>query len=217
MSTSVRAAAVTGYAVALGVLSADGWRWNAVLGAVAGLQALWVLGAWGSGRWLSAGRTGRGATLGAAFGTLAIATYYVYEALAHTLHAATAQLGASGVFWVPAAIVGGSVAGVVGALAARPPTGRAVEASAVGHVLMAAVLLAEPGWVLFRLSAFADRETLVAALAVPAVLSAALVVLAVRRSGTRAVLVAASGAALVVPVAGAAFLLVEHGFGYLTV
>ena len=155
MSATVRAVAFAGYAVALGVLSADGWRWHpALLGELASLQAMWALGAWGSG---------------------------------------------------------------TGGLAARAPTGGTVEASAVGHTLMAAVLVAEPGFVLSRLSSFADPGSLVTALAALVVLAAGLVALAVRRSGPRPVLVATGVAVLSVPLAGAAFLALEHGFGYLTV
>src|SRR5690242_5393404 len=119
---SLRVLALAAYAVALGVLSAIGWRMHVgLLDLLAGLQG--GLGAWLTGRIVGGGAQGgaqRGALAGAAFGALAIGTYYVTEAGADSLHSATSQLTSSGRFWVPAALLGGAVFGALGTWAAAP-------------------------------------------------------------------------------------------------
>src|SRR5689334_16849503 len=133
---SLRVLAFAAYAVALGFLSAIGWRMHVgLLDLLAGLQAVWGLGAWLTGRIVGGGAQ-RGALAGAAFGALAIGTYYVTEAVADSLHSATSQLTSSGRFWVPAALLGGAVFGALGTWAASPDRGRWLEPAALSYAVM---------------------------------------------------------------------------------
>lgn len=204
------------YAVALGVVSAIGWRWHVqVLVLLAGLQAMWGLGAWMSGR-LQAGRPGRGALWGAAFGALALGTYYVTEALADSLHSATSQLTSSGGFWVPAAVLGGGVCGGIGTWATAPDCGRWIEPAALSHAVMVGGLLAESAFVQRSDALFGHPARLDLATAILVVIALVLVGAAWVRVNVRALLAAGVLAALLIPSLAGLFLLVEHRFGYVT-
>jgi hypothetical protein len=204
-------------AVALGVLSATGWRLH--LGAVdtiAGLQAMWGLGAWLAGR-LHTGRPGRGAIAGGLFGLAALAAYYLTEVVVDSVHSATSQLAASGRFWVPAALLGGSVLGMTGTAAGLRARGRWLEPAALSHAVMAAALLAE-AWFLHDVAGEVGQPGRLATAA--GVLVAIAVVIAVaawRRTGPRALVAAAVLVAGVTPAATAVFLVLEHRFGYVTI
>lgn len=202
-------------AVVLAVVCADGWRWHlGVLGDVAGSQSLWGLGSFGFALGMSAGRLRRGVAVGASFGGVAIGAYYVYEWLAYDLHAATSQLAGSGIFWVPAAVLGGGVCGVLGALAARPPGDRRLDPCALGWAAMAAVPLGELAFVLPQTARFAT--SLVVPFTVMAVVALVLLALGLRRAGWRRMTVSVVVVAVVAPVLGAAFVGLERHLGYLT-
>lgn len=212
----LRVIGVAAYAVALGVLSAIGWRLHVGgLDLLAGLQAVWGLGAWVTGRVIGGG-PGRGAVAGVVFGAGALGTYYLTEAVADSAHSALSQLLSSGVFWVPAALVGGGAFGALGTWATTPDRGRWLEPSALSHAVMVGGLLAE--------SAFLQRSDGV--LGHPARLelaTVALVVIALVVAGaawvrvsSRALLAAAAVAAVTVPVVASIFLLIEHRYGYVT-
>ena len=202
-------------AVVLAVVCADGWRWHlGVVGDVAGSQSLWGLGSFGFALGMSAGRVRRGLAVGAAFGGVAIGAYYLYEWLAYDLQAATSQLAASGIFWVPAALLGGGVCGVLGALAARPPGDRRLDPCALGWSAMAAVPLGEVAFVSPQTARFAD--SLVVPFAVMVAVAVALLALGVRRAGWRRMSLSLAVVAVVAPVLGAAFVSVEWHLGYLT-
>jgi hypothetical protein len=113
----VAAALVVG--VGLGVLSADGWRLDIdAVTVVSGVQSTWVLLPWVAALLLA--RSPReGVPLGAACGLVAISSYYLYEAVAYTLHSATSQLTSAGAFWIPASTAVGGLFGWFGVVAAR--------------------------------------------------------------------------------------------------
>jgi hypothetical protein len=190
----------------LGVWSGDGWRWGPDwLSDVAGFQALWALGAFGTG--LTLGRLFRSALGGAAFAGLALAAYYVDMVLVQSLHSATSQLAGSGRFWWPAALVGGGLMGVLGALARR--------GSAFGWAAAAAIPLVEAAYILGwqdRFAVSADTDALL--LVVGGLVVGAL---GVRRAGARDFALAALVVVVLAPVLGVAFLAVEHLLGYTTI
>lgn len=213
---TVRVLCLAAYAVALGVLSAIGWRWHVqALVLVAGLQAMWGLGAWWSGR-LLAGRPGRGAAAGAAFGVVALGTYYLTEAVADSLHSATSQLTSSGRFWVPAALVGGAICGAIGTWATAPDRGRWIEPAALSHAVMVGGMLAESAFVQRSDALFGHPARLDLATAILVVIALVLVGAAWMHANARALLAAGVLAALLVPSIAGLFLLVEHRFGYVT-
>lgn len=211
-----RALGLAAYAVALGVLSAIGWRWHVqVLVLLAGLQAMWGLGAWLTGRWL-ARRPGGGALAGAGFGALALGTYYLTEALADSRHSATSQLTSSGRFWVPAAVLGGAVFGAIGTWATAPDRGRWIEPAALSHAVMVGGLLAESAFVQRSDALFGHPARLDLATAILVVIALVLVGAAWVRANVRALLAAGVLAALLIPSLAGLFLLIEHRFGYVT-
>lgn len=213
---TARALGLAAYAAALGVLSATGWRWHlGFLVLLAGLQAMWGLGAWLTGR-LAPRRPGRGALLGAAFGALAIGTYYATEAVADSIHSATSQLASSGRFWVPAALVGGAVFGAIGTWATIPDRGRWLEPAALSYAVMVGGLLAESAFVQRSSALFGRPARLDLATAVLVVIALVLAGVAWVRASTRALLAAGLLAALIIPTVASLFLLVEHRYGYVT-
>ena len=216
MSRTARGAvAVVGPAVLLGVLAADGWRTHVpVVEVVGSLQAPWVLLPFAVAAWLGAGRLRCGALLGACTGFTAIASYYVYEALAYTLHAATSQLTKShGVFWVLGATVGGAVAGVLGSVATAS---RHRVVPALAWCVVAAVPAAEALLLVRFPAAVADPTTLRWVPAGLVVTALAVLTLAVRRCGRRAVARAAPGALLLAGTAFAVLVWAEEHLAYLT-
>src|SRR5689334_20597177 len=183
---SLRVLAFAAYAVALGFLSAIGWRMHVgLLDLLAGLQAVWGLGAWLTGRIVGGGAQ-RGALAGAAFGALAIGTYYVTEAGADSLHSATSQLTSSGRFWVPAALLGGAVFGALGTWAAAPDRGRWLEPAALSYAVMVGGLLAESAFVQRAGRVLGPPARLELATAVLVVIALVLVGAAWVRSSSRA-------------------------------
>lgn len=212
----IRSLCLAAYAVALGVVSAIGWRWHVqLLVLLAGLQAMWGLGAWLSGR-LLAGRPGLGACAGAAFGTVALGTYYLTEALADSLHSATSQLTSSGRFWVPAAVVGGAVCGGIGTWATAPDRGRWLEPAALSYAVMVGGMLAESAFVQRSDALLGHPARLDLATAILVVIALVLVGAAWIRANARALLAAGVLAALLIPSIAGLFLLLEHRFGYAT-
>jgi hypothetical protein len=213
---SLRLLALAAYAVALGVLSAVGWRLQVgLLDLLAGLQAIWGLGAWLTGR-VVAGGPRRGAVAGAVFGACALGTYYLTEALADSVHSAVSQLTSSGRFWVPAALLGGAVFGALGVWATAPDRGRWLEPAALSYAVMVGGLLAESAFVQRSGGVLGSSVRLELATIVLVVLALVLAGVAWARASTRALLVAAVVAAVTVPTLASLFLLVEHRFGYVT-
>ena len=214
---TARRLGLAAYAVLLGVLSATGWRLH--LGAVdtiAGLQAMWGLGAWLAGR-LHTGRPARGGLGGGLFGLVALVAYYLTEVVVDSVHSATSQLASSGRFWVPAALVGGVALGMVGTAAGLRSRGRWLEPAALSHAVMAAALLAE-AWFLHDVAgSVGGPGRLATAAAVLVVIAAVIAVGAWRRTGARAFLAAAVLVAVVTPAATAVFRVLEHRFGYVTI
>lgn len=203
-------AALAVLAIALGLLSADGWRWPVgPLADIASAQGVWALGAWLTGRLLA--RDGRqAAVLGALFPVVGLAAYYVYEWLAYDAQAATSQLGASGGYWLVLGAAGGAGFGVLGRLASRP--GRW---AAYAVAIPAVVLVAEAVFLVLARGRFYGSLLVV----VVALVALAGLVLAdgVRRFGARALLPAVLVCLVVAPVLGLAFLWLETHLGYLTI
>ena len=117
-----------GGAVALGLLGAlliGGvsqaflWRWGlSGLSYVAGSQFMWVLLAFGVAWGWAEGRVDHGAAAGGVTGLALIASYYAMQWVADGRHSALAQFSKSGgVEWTSAAVGGGAVIGLFGALA----------------------------------------------------------------------------------------------------
>lgn len=202
---------------ALGVVASDGWRLGIpVVTALGGLHAPWAVLPFAVGWRAGRGRAARGAALGAVTGFAAIAGYYVWQAAAHSLHAATSQLTETGgAFWVTGATLGGSVFGALGAVGSpRSRTGRPLAGAAV--LVAAAVPLAELGLVAwFRRQGLAPDHS-GAALVVAAVLATVLVGVAWWRA-PRADFVRAAGLAFLPALLGLALALgAEARFAYLT-
>ena len=196
----------------LGAWSGDGWRvgpdW---LAEVAGFQSVWAVGAFLTG--LVVVRVRAGAAAGAAFGAVALGAYYLDMLLVQGAHSATSQLGSSGRFWWPAAVVGGAVMGAAGALARAEGAGRRFQPAAVAWALVAVVPLVEAAYVARFRARFASDTALDVAILLAVGLALALT--GVRRTG-RAFVPAAVLVVVLAPLAAAAFLVVEQLVGYAT-
>ncbi len=218
MSRAPRVVLVLAAAVLLGAWSGDGWRigpgWLADL---AGFQALWALGAFTAGL-VAARSLLAGAAAGAAFGGLAISSYYLDMWLVQSAHSVTAQLTKSGgIFWCTAAVVGGAAMGALGAVAARRASRRRLDPASLAWAAIVFVLGAEVVLVQVFRSRFAADDALDVASAVLAVVALAVAGLGVRRTGGRAFLRAAAVVAVLLPVGVVMFVAVEQVFGYATI
>lgn len=194
------------------------WRWG--LGGVAGVtgsQFMWVLLTFGIA-WAGAeGRLVRGGAAGALTGLALIASYYAMQWVADGSHSATAQFSKTGgPAWSAAAIGGGAVMGLLGALASTDSLDRP-RLKAIGIVTPAVLVGAGPVlWVLTN-SAYLDLGRVVPAAVVFALVAGLLLTYAVRTCGAIPSVQAVAGSVGIGAAALFALLWLQvHGWLYLT-
>lgn len=197
-------------AVALGLLSGDGWRWPVgPLDDIASAQGVWALGAWLTGRLLARDVRPAG-LLGGMFPVVGLAAYYVYEWLAYDAHAATAQFGASGGYWLVLGAAGGAAFGLLGRL-----SDGAGRWAPYAFAVPAVALVAEATFLVLARGGFYGSSVVVAAVLVA--LAGVVVADGARRLGARTLVPAVVVCLVLAPVLGLAFLWLETHVGYLTI
>ena len=217
----------SGGAVALGLLGAllvGGvsqaflWRWGlGGLSDVLGSQFMWVLLIFGVAWGWAEGRVGQGAAAGGVTGLALIVSYYAMQWVADGRHSAVAQFSKTGgVAWTLAAMGGGAVIGLFGALASLDGRDRP-RWKALGVATPAVIVGAGPVlWILTN-GRYLEPSRLLSALVVFVLAGGGLLVYAVRTCGAIASLRASAvsvglGAAALVGL----LWLQTHGWLYLT-
>jgi hypothetical protein len=201
-----------------GVSQAFLWRWGlGGLSNVAGSQFMWVLlvfsVAWG---WAE-GRIHQGAAAGAVTGLALIASYYAMQWVADGRHSALAQFSKTrGLEWTLAAVGGGAVIGLFGALASMNGPERP-RLKALGIATPAVIVAVGPVlWILTN-GDYLSPSRLIPAVGVFVLVGGALLLYTVRTCGP-----VASIQALAISVGIGATALVgllwlqTHGWLYLT-
>ncbi len=184
------------------------------LAAVAGSQFAWVLLTFGVAWGWADGRVPAGAAAGALTGLALIVSYYAMQWAVDGRHSAVAQFSKSGgPAWTVAAVGGGAVIGVLGALAGRPAGDRPLL-KALGMTTPAVIVGAGPVLWLVVNGAYLPRSSRLPAVAVFMLAGAALLVTAVRTCGARAS-IQAVGLSLVLGAAALALLLGLQTTGWL--
>jgi hypothetical protein len=194
------------------------WRWGLDgLSNVTGSQFLWVLLTFGVAWGWAEGRLGQGAAAGALTGLALIVSYYLTQWVADGRHAALSQFSKSGgTAWTVAAVGGGAVMGLCGALASMDARTHP-RLKAFGITTPAVVAGAGPVlWVLAE-GMFLEPARLLPAVVVFAVAGLALLVVAVRACGALAAVQAlAISAAIGAGALGVLLVLQTQGWLYLT-
>ena len=201
-----------------GVSQAFLWRWGlGGLSTVTGSQFMWVLLAFSvAWRWAE-GRVDQGVAAGGVTGLALMASYYAMQWVADGRHSALAQFSKTGgVAWTLAAIGGGAVIGLFGALASMNGRERP-RLKALGVATPAVIVGVGPALWLLTNGRYLDPARLIPAAAVFVLAAGALLLYAVRTSGP-----IASMQALAISVGIGAIALVgllrlqTHGWLYLT-
>jgi hypothetical protein len=216
--TSVAALGLLGALFAGGVSQTFLWRWGLDgVSTVTDSQFLWVLLTFGVAWGWAEGRLAHGAAAGGLTGLALIASYYAMQWLADGRHAALAQFSKTGgLAWTVAAVGGGAVMGLCGALAGMDARERP-RLKALGITIPAVIVGAGPVlWVLVG-GAYLEPSRLLPAVVVFVLAGVALLVVAIRTCGplaaAQAVAVSATcGAAAL----GALLVLQTQGWLYLT-
>lgn len=194
------------------------WRWGLDgLSDVTGSQFLWALLAFGVAWGWAGGRLGPGAAAGAVTGLALIVSYYATQWLADGRHAALSQFSKTGgVAWTLAAVGGGAVMGLCGALAGMRARDKP-RLKALGITTPAVIVGAGPVlWVVVS-GAYLDPARLLPAVAVFVLAGVALLVVAVRACGPAAAVQAAVVSVAVGAAALVTLLFLQiHGWLYLT-
>ena len=194
------------------------WRWGlGGLSQVTGSQFMWVLLVFGVAWGWAEGRLDHGAAAGGVTGLALIASYYATQWAADGRHAAWAQFSKTGgVEWTLAAVGGGAVIGLFGALASMPGHERP-RRKALGVTTPAVIVGGGPAlWILANGDHLGPAR-LTAAVGVFALAGVAMLLYAVRTCG-----LAASTQALAISIGlgatalGALWWLQTQGWLYLT-
>jgi hypothetical protein len=201
-----------------GVSQAFLWRWGlGGLSTVTGSQFMWVLLAFSVAWGWADGRVDQGAAAGGVTGLALIASYYAMQWLADGRHSALAQFSKTGgVAWTVAAIGGGAVIGLLGALASMNGRERP-KLKALGVATPAVIVGVGPALWLLTNGHYLEPSRLLPATAVFMLAGGALLLYAVRTCGP-----AASTQALAISVGIGAIALAgllwlqTHGWLYLT-
>lgn len=214
-------AAVLGFLGALlcgGVSQAFLWRWGYdVLASVVGSQFSWVLLTFGVSWAWAGGRLRPGVAAGATTGLGLIASYYAMQWVADGRHSALAQFSKTGgVAWTLAAVGGGAVMGLFGALAGMDARERA-RLKAFGITAPAVIVAVGPLVWLGTNGDHLDASRLSPAVAAFALVGATLLVITARSCGWIA---GVQGLGLSLVSGGTALagllMLQTHGWLYLT-
>ena len=201
-----------------GVSQAFLWRWGFEgLASVTDSQFMWVLLIYGVSWGWSGGRIGPGVAAGGLTGLAIITSYYLGQWVADGPHSATSQFSSTGgVPWSLAAIGGGAVLGLFGALSGMDVR-RKPRVKAVGITTPAVIVAAGPPLWLLVNGQYLDGSGLAPAVAFFVLVGVGLFVAAVRTCGPIASLQAL---ALSVGLGGVAlaglWFLQTHGWLYLT-
>jgi hypothetical protein len=194
------------------------WRWGLDgLSNVTDSQFLWVLLTFGVACGWAQGRLGQGAAAGALTGLALIVSYYLTQWVADGRHAALSQFSKTGgTAWTLAAVGGGAVMGLCGALASMDARTHP-RLKALGITTAAVVAGVGPVlWVLVE-GTYLQPSRLLPAVIVFALAGAALLVVAARSCGTLASVQAlAISAALGAVALGVLLVLQTQGWLYRT-
>jgi hypothetical protein len=201
-----------------GVSQAFLWRWGlGGLSNVTGSQFMWVLLAFSVAWGWADGRVDQGAAAGGVTGLTLIASYYAMQWVADGRHSALAQFSKTGgVAWTLAAVGGGAVIGLFGALASMDGRERP-KLKALGVATPAVIVGVGPALWLLTNGRYLEPSRLLPAAAVFMLAGGGLLLYTVRACGP-----AASTQALAISVGiGAVALagllwLQTHGWLYLT-
>ena len=214
-------AALTGLIGAVlvgGVSQAYLWRWGLDgLAGVTSSQFMWVLLTFGVSWGWAHGRVREGAAAGALTGLALIVSYYAMQWAVDGRHSAVAQFsGTGGLAWTLAAVGGGAVMGLFGALAGMSAPEHP-RLKAVGLTMPAVVVGAGPSLWLLIGGAYLQTSNRLPAVAVFLLVAAVLLVVATRTCGPRA---CAHALALSIGLGGVAlaglWVLQTQGWLYLT-
>jgi hypothetical protein len=214
------AAGLVGALLVGGVSQALLWRWGPVLealGKVTGSQFMWVLLVFGVSWGWAHGRLVPGMVAGGLTGLALIATYYVSQWMVDGRHSAVAQYTKTGgVAWTLAAVAGGAVMGLFGALAGLDARDRP-RLKALGLTTPALIVGGGPVvWISVNGQGL-SAAGLLPALALFVVIGAALLVVTARTCGRvpslHALVVSAALGAVAL---GGLLILQTHGGLYLT-
>lgn len=200
-----------------GVAQAFAWRWDAGwLTAVTSSQFLWALLCCATAYGWSRGRLVPGALAGGITGLGLIGSYYAAQWLTDSRHAAVSQFtDTGGAAWTAAAVIGGSVLGLLGAAAATSAVQHR-RRRAFGLVGSAVVAGGGPaGWLAAGGEHLQAEGKRVAAVLL-ALVGAGLVAFAVRRCGPRETIVGGAAALLVALALLVGLYVLQHTVLYLT-
>lgn len=201
-----------------GVSQAFLWRWGLDgLANVTDSQFMWVLLTFGVSWGWARGRLGPGVAAGGMTGLGLIASYYAMQWAADGRHSAVAQYAKTGgVAWTLAAVAGGALMGLFGALAGVDVRERA-RLKALGIITPAVIVGVGPLLWLGTNGEYLDPSRLSPAAAVFVLASAGLLVLAARTCGFRASFQALALSLLSSATALIGLLMLQtHGWLYLT-
>jgi hypothetical protein len=201
-----------------GVSQAFLWRWGlGGLSSVTGSQFMWVLLSFGVAWGWAGGRVDQGVAAGGMTGLALIGSYYAMQWVADGRHSALAQFSkASGVEWTLAAIGGGAVIGLFGALAGKDGRERP-RLKALGVATPAVIVGVGPAlWILTN-GDYLSPSRLIPAVGLFALAGGALLLYAVRTCGPLASIqaLAISGGTGATALVGLLWLQ-THGWLYLT-
>lgn len=200
-----------------GVSQAYLWRWGFEgLASVTSSQFTWILLIFGVSWGAAGGRLGPGSAAGGLTGLALMVSYYAMQWVADGRHSALAQFSTGGVFWTVAAIGGGAVIGLFGALASMEVRERP-RLKALGITTPAVIVSVGPlMWILTN-SEYLDPSRLLPAVAVFVISGAALLLVAARTCGPIASIQAlAISIGLGVASLVGLLMLQTHGWLYLT-
>lgn len=201
-----------------GVSQAFLWRWGlSGVSNVTDSQFAWVLLSFGIAWGWAEGRVGRGVCAGAATGLALIVSYYLMQAVADGRYSAVTQFSRSdGIVWAVAAVGGGALMGLFGALASLGGQDRPLR-KAVGIATPAVIVGAGPVVWIATHGQSLELSRLLSAAAVFLLVGAGLLVYALRTCGPRAFIQALAVSIGISATALAGLLWLQtHGWLYLT-
>lgn len=214
------AAGLVGALLVGGVSQAFLWRGGAVLeglGDLTGSQFMWVLLTFGVAWGWAGGRLVPGVVAGGLTGLALIASYYAMQWVVDGQHSAVAQFTKTGgVAWTLAAVAGGAVMGLFGALAGLDARDRP-RRKALGFATPALIVAGGPPLWIWVNGRYLNVPGLLPAVAAFMCIGAALLVVTARTCGRVPFLHAmALSAGLGTVALGGLLMLQTHGWLYLT-
>jgi hypothetical protein len=194
------------------------WRWGYEgLASVTGSQFMWMLLTFGVSWVWAGGRLRQGVAAGGLTGLALIASYYAMQWVADGRHSAVAQFAKTGgVAWTLAAVGGGAVMGIFGALAGMEARVQP-RLKASGMTTPAVIAAVGPPLWIWATSEYLDAARLLPAVATFVLVSAVLLLVSLRTCGAMACMHALALSTAVGAAALVALLVLQtQGWLYLT-